>query len=288
MTTTDISIDRVLRQDIPDIVSYCNHIILVNNLGDMRLFFHPARLRATTVLICTHGTIDCSINLKNYIVEENNLLVNFSGDIIQIRNTDNVKGYAIILSEEYLQEIQLDFRLRAQSYMNLRSNGPIKVPHEEIAALKPYYLLFKKNMEEGNADVIRGLAQALSCTVISILNRFSDLQGESEQPRAQQLFDKFMRLLDTFHTQERSIKFYAGKMCLTPKYLSAMIRTFSGKGPLEWINEFVMMEAKMMLRYTDMSVQEIAYRLKFPTQSAFGKYFRQQVGTSPRQYRLQV
>ena len=64
-----------------------------------------------------------------------------------------------------------------------------------------------------------------------------------------------------------------------------MIKAYSGRGALDWINEYVVTEAKMMLRYTDMTVQEVAYALNFPTQSAFGKYFRQQVGMSPRQYR---
>jgi AraC family transcriptional activator of pobA len=285
---TNISIERVLKQDIPDIVSYCNHILLVDNLSDMRLFSHPARLRATTVLVCTQGIIESSINLKNYTVAENHLLVNFSGDIIQIHRTENVRGYAIILSEEYLREVQLDFRMRAQSYMNIRGNGPVAVPRDELTSLKPYYRLFKKNMEEGNADVIRGLAQALSYTIISLLNRYNkpvQPDGRYETSRKEQLFEKFMSLLDTYHGQERAIQFYADKMCLTPKYLSGMIKAYSGKGPLEWINEFVILEAKMMLRYTDLSVQEIAYRLNFPTQSAFGKYFKQQIGASPKHFR---
>lgn len=217
---TDISIERVLKQDIPDIVSYCNHILLVDNLSDMRLFSHPARLRATTVLVCTQGIIECSINLKNYTVAENHLLVNFSGDIIQIHRTENVRGYAIILSEEYLREVQLDFRMRAQSYMNIRGNGPVAVPRDELTSLKPYYRLFKKNMEEGNADVIRGLAQALSYTIISLLNRYNkpvQPDGRYETSRKEQLFEKFMSLLDTYHGQERAIQFYADKMCLTPQ-----------------------------------------------------------------------
>lgn len=61
-------------------------------------------------------------------------------------------------------------------------------------------------------------------------------------------------------------------------------KSYSGKAALDWINEFVVLEAKMMLRYTEMTVQEVAYALNFPTQSAFGKYFKQQEGGSPKQY----
>lgn len=94
-----------------------------------------------------------------------------------------------------------------------------------------------------------------------------------------------MRLLRAYHTKERCLQFYAEKMHLTPKYISVMIKTYSGRGALEWINDYVVLEAKMMLRYTDMTVQEIAYALNFPTQSAFGKYFKQQSGISPKHYR---
>ena len=112
------------------------------------------------------------------------------------------------------------------------------------------------------------------------------LESEHNEPRAQQLFDKFMKLLGDYHTKEKSLKFYADKMFLTPKYVSGMIKAYSGKSALAWINEYVVLEAKMMLRYTDMTVQEIAYSLNFPTQSAFGKYFKQQAGCSPKNYRL--
>ena len=78
-------------------------------------------------------------------------------------------------------------------------------------------------------------------------------------------------------------------MCygLTPKYISGQIKAYSGKCALDWINDYVVLEAKMMLRYTVMTIQEISNSLNFPTQSAFGKYFKQQVGTGPKQYRIE-
>ena len=286
---TEISVERLLEQDIPQLVGFHNDIVMINNLSDMRLFSHPSRLKAITVLVCLKGEIECSINLKNFTITENHILVNFAGDIIHIYRADDIAGYAIIISEEYLQQLQIDFRSRVQGYMSLRDNGPISVPIDELAYLKPYYTLLKKNMEDGNSEVIKGLAQALSYTIISLMRRFQKKpspEAERDEPRGQQLFDKFMKLLNAYHTKERSLQFYAGKMFLTPKYVSGKIKDYSGKGALEWINDYVVLEAKMMRRYTEMSIQEISYALNFPTQSAFGKYFKQQVGLSPKQYRV--
>lgn len=285
---TEISIERILQQGISDFIGFNNDILILNTLGEMQLFSHPSRLRATTVLVCLQGEIDCSINLRRFRITRNHLLVNFAGDIIQIHSTTQIAGYAIVLSEDYLQQLQLDFRLRAQSYIGLRRNGPIAVPFEELAALKPYYVLFKKNMEEGNADVVKSLTMALSHTILSMVRQYQPLVhagGDKDVSRAQQIFDRFMSLLQAHHDKVRTLQFYADKMCLTPKYVSGMIKSYSGKAALEWINDYVVLEARMMLRYTQMSVQEISYSLNFPTQSAFGKYFKQQVGVSPRHYR---
>lgn len=288
ITPKEISVERLLEQDIPELIGFHKDIVMVSNFGDMSLFSHPVRLKATVVLICLKGLIDCNINLRHYRITANHMLVNFTGDIIHINRVENIAGYAIIISEEYLQKMQLDFRFRAQSYISLRDNGPISVPLEELTHLKPYHTLLKKNMEDGNSEVIDGLALALSHTIISLMKRFQHHETpetERNETRAQQLFDKFMKLLSVYHTKERSLQFYADKMFLTPKYVSGMIKSYSGKAALDWINEYVVLEAKMMLRYTEMTVQEIAYALNFPTQSAFGKYFKQQMGKSPKQYR---
>lgn len=286
--TNEISIERLLEQDIPELVRFNKDIVMINNFEDLSLFAHPVRLKATTVLFCLQGTISCSTNLRKFTITENHMLINFAGDIIYITKAENLVGYAIIISEEFLQHIQLDFRFRAQSYLSLRGNGPIPIPFEELSYLKPYYILLKKNMEEGNTEVIKGLTIALSYTITFLLHKYQQpgaLEPERDEPRAEQLFNKFMKLLSTYHTQERSLQFYADKMCLTPKYVSGAIKSYSGKGALDWINEYVVLEAEMMLRYTEMSVQEIAYALNFPTQSAFGKYFKTQLGLSPKQYR---
>ena len=286
--TNEITVERLLELDIPELTAFNKDIVMVNNFDDMSLFSHPVRLKATTVLVCVKGTINCSINLRNFIITENQMLVNFPGDIIHINSAKDMAGYAIILSEDFLQQIQLDFRFRAQSYLSLRDNGPISIPVNELTDLKPYYSLMKKNMEEGNLEVIKGLAVALAHTIVAIMKRFqkpATHDTDKNETRFQQIFDRFMMLLNAWHTKERSLSFYADKMHLTPKYVSAVVKTYSGKSALSWINEYVVLEAKMMLRYSDMTVQEIAYSLNFPTQSAFGKYFRQQLGVSPKQYR---
>ena len=82
-----------------------------------------------------------------------------------------------------------------------------------------------------------------------------------------------------------AIERYADKLCLTPNYLSGVVKEYTGKTATEWVNDFVIVEAKIMLKDTKLSVQEISDRLNFPDQSTFGKYFKKIVGISPKAYR---
>ena len=79
--------------------------------------------------------------------------------------------------------------------------------------------------------------------------------------------------------------FYARQLNITPKYLSSVVKEVSGKTAARWIDESVILEAKTLLKYSGMSIQEIAYSLNFSTQSFFGKYFKQHTGTSPSRYK---
>ena len=290
MAFDTVPISKLIRHYTSNEAIYLqNSRVLVTPVNRMELFSLPVRLDAITVLICIRGQIRCSINLKEYIITENDLFICFSGDIVQIHHAENVEGYALLLSSDYLDELQIDLKLRTDTYMNVKHNAVIHLPYEEIIELKPYFTLLQKYIRKNNLYVIKGLIQAVSYTIISLRQEYGVENGPenlTNEPRAQQIFDRFIYLLDIYHTKERCLKFYADKMAITPKYMSLMVKNFSGRNALEWLNEYVVLEAKLMLNYTNMTIQEISYRLNFPTQSSFGKYFKQQAGISPKQYRM--
>ena len=134
-------------------------------------------------------------------------------------------------------------------------------------------------------------------------DRRDDLQGRghpdpylTEHPevdspihnRAEEYFRQFTELLGEHYKHERSVGFYARQLCITPKYLTTLIKRISGKSVSEWIDNYVILEAKTLLKYSNMSVQEIAYYLNFPNQSFFGSYFKRNAGMSPSQYKAKA
>ena len=94
-----------------------------------------------------------------------------------------------------------------------------------------------------------------------------------------------MKQVFIYYKQERSISFYAEKLCLTPKDLSSIIKQATGKLAGEWIDACVVLEAKMLLKCSEKSIQQIAEELNFANQSFFGKYFKHHTGMSPSKYK---
>ena len=97
--------------------------------------------------------------------------------------------------------------------------------------------------------------------------------------------DLFINLVQKYFKTERFLDFYASKLEITPKHLSRTLKAITGCTAVEWIERYVILEAKVLLKSTNMNIQQIADELNFPSQSFFGKYFKKVVGMSPKEFR---
>ena len=104
--------------------------------------------------------------------------------------------------------------------------------------------------------------------------------------RKEEILYSFLTLVEANFHKHRDVTFYAQQMCISPKHMSSIVKTVSGRTASEWIDSYVILEAKLLLRNTAMTVQEISAMLNFPDASFFGKYFRRLTGTTPRKFRL--
>ena len=170
----------------------------------------------------------------------------------------------------------------------------LEIPHKECQALRNFIVLIEQELKgpesEFSTEIIGGLISSMLYKVGEILRRYLAEHPEIENPdrsRAKEYFTQFTQLLGQHYKHERSVGFYARQLCITPKYLTTLIKRISGKSASEWIDSFVILEAKTLLKYSDMSVQEIAYALNFPNQSFFGSYFKRNTGMSPSHYKAQ-
>lgn len=138
-------------------------------------------------------------------------------------------------------------------------------------------------------EIIISLLRASLLELCEELLSQEQMRGTIEQSesssRMESLFYRFLENIARRHIKKISVAEYADELCITPKYLSTICRTVSGKSPTEWISEYVVEDINHYLKSTDLTVKEISDELGFPNASFFGKYVREHFGMSPAQYR---
>lgn len=119
--------------------------------------------------------------------------------------------------------------------------------------------------------------------------RLRDLEWSDRPASRKEIYvQRFIKLVQLQFRKDRAIKDYAGQLNLSAKYLTQLVKQYTGKNASELIAEQVIKEAKALLRDPQLSIAEVADRLYFSDQSFFGKYFKRQTGISPKSYRGSV
>ncbi len=272
-------------------ICYQDDVFISDRMTDIEQFMTPCRIDAITVLICVGGEIEGSINLNEYHIKPGMIVINFPSNIIHIKSVTDLKAYTVMISTDFLSKLQIDFKKRADFFLKMQQNAVCQLSRDTLTSLSPYYNLLSDCIKSNfgyREKIICGLVQALSYTLFSLLDKYNENANTDipEINHGKAVFNKFMELIHQNRSRIRGVKFYADKLCLTPNYLSCIIKNYTGKPATEWINKCVILEAKILLQNSELNIQDIAYELNFPSQSAFGKYFRQRVGVSPKKYRL--
>lgn len=255
-----------------------------------QLFYYPCRIDAAVFIFCRRGKINASINLKTYEISENMAIIMPPQTIIQVHYTDDLDIQGMIVSSDFIRNINFDSKVIMPLYLQTRNNCVIKFGDMDMDELNSYYALFKKTLSlpdnHFNINTARSLITAAIYRIGDMFDSYAKPTNETYgNSRQVMLFEQFMKLLEEYHTSERSVKFYADKLFLTPKHVSKVIADVSGKSAADWIDDFVILEAKNLLKYPNLTIQEVAYCLNFTTQSVFGKYFKHKTGLSPGEYK---
>ena len=99
------------------------------------------------------------------------------------------------------------------------------------------------------------------------------------------VFQQFIKLIHENYLKEHQVIYYADRLCISPKCLSRLCKEISGKSAPEWIDAYIMLDAKNLLKYSTMPIKEIVYRLSFSNQTVFYKFFKKHTGMTPTEYR---
>lgn len=110
--------------------------------------------------------------------------------------------------------------------------------------------------------------------------------GAADFPTSQgRITDNFLKLVQENFRKERFLGFYASELGISPKHLARTVKAQTGMTAVSWIERLVVLEAQVMLKSSNLNIQQISYELNFKSQSFFGKYFKKFTGMSPKEFR---
>ncbi len=257
---------------------------------------HPCRFDGFLAFFCTSGRMKVRINLTEFEVEENSIFVYIPGNIISVSEIDeahkeDLRVTVIAMTEDYMTGLKMDVGKLTGKETALM-NRPFFVVMDNERRIAGKYASLASDILESNLMYKRESISALLSSVFFLAGGIVEQQisGAGLKPsggtdRCQAVFEQFLKLVSEYHTEERFVSFYAGQLCLTPKYLTKLVKIATGKSASDWIDDYVILEAKNMLRYSSMPVKEIVSRLNFPDVPTFHKFFRAKTGMTPVKYR---
>ena len=256
----------------------------------------PCRVDGCVAIFGISGEFTVTINMDDYVVKKDTLLLNVPLNIINSAHCDpdqlqNIRFVMIAVSSGYLTGLNIDGSKILTEGMRIMQIPSIVLNDAEKAMGESYLLLAYRIMRypfEYRSQSLRGLVTSLAYFLVDMCAKRQEVSlSEPWKPGARNrtVTMQFLKLVGEHHHTERTVLFYADKMCLTPKYLSKLVKSATGRSAPDWIDSYVILEIKNMLKYSNMPIKEIASRLNFSNQSVFHKYFRAHTGMTPVQYR---
>ena len=250
------------------------------------LFDRPARLQGGMLAVCTGGECRISVNLKPYDMRTGDLLVVFQGSIVHMpQRSEDFRLCIAVFSSDVLKGVPQS-AIPLYPYIFQHPVCPLSGDDSEM--LLELFALLREKTNRCSHVYSREISFHLLLTLffeISAIYQRRHPMDDRNLSRSEEIFKKLMGLIMLHYKEQRRTGFYARALCLSPKYLSAVIKKVSDKSVVDWINETVVLEAKAQLKTTRMTVQEISDYLNFPNPSFFGRFFKKHTGQTPKAFR---
>lgn len=265
-----------------------NDIVFLNNVKDLPLVNGSLRMNKFVSVICYTGKLQLEVNMKEYIIVKNNILICRPNDMIcNTMLSLDFEGGILCLSPKFIVELFGKGSVW-NCLFHFEKNPIFSVCQESIEMFeiydKAFHAKLKMRQSAFQQEIVYSIIRAI---LYELRENISDDTSTLAIGISQKeiLFKKFMELLSDSIVKSRSVLWYAKQLYITPKYLSIVCKQVSGKTAFKWINEYVIMDIQHLLKNTDKPIKEVVGLLNFPNISFFGTYCRKHFGMSPTEYR---
>ncbi|HKC69545.1 MAG TPA: helix-turn-helix domain-containing protein [Bacteroidia bacterium] len=252
---------------------------------------NPTRSDFFSIGILVKGEVSFRLNLKDEKASANSLLFLSPNTVKQIiHKSDDARFCIVAFTSKFLLQIGIQQHEADMLSFILTNNNKIigLVESEVFTLLKLIEDLKQKNQTIAQHpygdNILQHTFRIFLYEMAAIAKKYN-IVGINKISRKQDLVIKFGNLLNLHYKEERSVKYYANLLSITPKYLTEIVHEVTGKPAGELIEEKVIQEMKFLLGNPSFTIGQIADTLHFADQSFFRKFFKRHLGISPSEFR---
>ncbi len=248
---------------------------------------------AYITILCLGGKASCTIEGKEYNVGKNDMVLAHPNQFIQNAMVScDFKCCGMLMSPAYFESIFIIGGNIWEAGLIIRENPLLHLEEQEVEHFLADYVFLKRKLADTHLphheQILKLLLQSFVFEFYdNIAPKLNQQVSCANHTSAEVLFKRFVSLVTAEAPRRREVGYYADKLCITPKYLSAVCKKQAGKTASELINSVTLNYIRNMLASSDKSIKEIASDAGFDNLSFFGKYVRRELGMSPRDYRAQ-
>ncbi|GAB3913611.1 helix-turn-helix domain-containing protein [Mucilaginibacter boryungensis] len=251
----------------------------------------PYRSDGYIIGICTRGTARVEVNLQVYEAVPDAMLLATPFHVLRIYNASaDFLCRFLVFSKAFLTENNGNSHfLETFGYFKNTSIPVIYPDNADARMILDVYLLMKQKIERQDHPYRLEISRSILTTLLYEVQSVYEKQHtiiKAKQTRKQELNVLFQDLVFQHYKEHRTVQYYADALFVSPKHLTETIKDVTGRTAGEWIDDAVILEAKVLLRNNDISIANVAADIHFPDQSTFGKYFKKHTGMSPSDFRV--
>ncbi len=265
-------------------------ILLLKSSELIKMEVGPFMSDMIIAIILKGGTLKLTIDMVEHEAVAPCLITILPKQTFRITELpDDLDGKTIMMSKEFSDSLFNEYAAFNQLNKTVGIN-PVTYLVDGIKEAFDTYLklledLIKSPLRAYKLEAAKHLTLSMFYGVVFSIHDLNEVKPTNRQSILFKQFEKELRLN---YKREREVGFYADRLCITPKYLSAIVLEQTGKSALKVINEYVANECQALLLSTNLALQQISDKLNFPSQAIFSKFFKRMTGLSPRDYRKQI
>lgn len=270
-------------------LAFTEDFALCDDIRQMPNPLTPTRLRIAIFGVCLESGGEVEVDSQIIKFEKNRYIAMLPNQVVKMEkgHFENSKVLFVCLSNKMFEETMQSVPELLPLFFYIREHPCSELPEGDVEWIKNFH---RQILEEMNMTDNLFRLQTSRALLTAMFYKMCDIYGRrilrpEQLNRKDDLFRKFLQLLNDNFLEHKNVGWYADQLYITPKYMSMVIKEVSGQTANDWIQSYIVHEAKRMLRNSSMNIQQISIALQFPSQSFFGKFFKNVTGMSPSKFR---